>query len=387
MTTKSNSNSWRQVKLADICKINMGQSPSSSAYNKNEDGLPLIQGNNDIKNGITIGRIWTSEITKVAQKDSIILTVRAPVGAIGISQEKVCIGRGVCSINSEFQNFVFHFLKHFESKWGNLEQGSTFSAINSSDIKNLQLLLPPLPEQQKIVEVLETWDEYLEELTKMISIKRKIKLGLRQRLLSGNLRVKGFDIAWSEKRIKEFGEIVTGNTPSMANKGNYGGKYLWATAQDFNGVYIKNTTIKLSEDGRKVARFVPKGTVLVTCIASIGKNGIAHTEMAFNQQINGIIPNKSFNSEFIYYLIQNSKNTLRRASGAGAVPIISKSVFENIKLRVPPFEEQTAIAQILTTADQEIEALEKKRALIEAQKKFLLNNLVTGKIRLPEFNK
>jgi len=94
-------NNWRETKLGEVSDIVMGQSPSSDAYNENFVGIPLIQGNNDIKKGVTIGKIYTSKITKTSEKGNIVLTVRAPVGCIGIAHEKVCIGRGVCSIKAK----------------------------------------------------------------------------------------------------------------------------------------------------------------------------------------------------------------------------------------------------------------------------------------------
>ena len=108
---------------------------------------------------------------------------------------------------------------------------------------------------------------------------------------------------WSVKKVKELGRVVTGSTPSMACPENYGGTFCWATAQDFGSKYISNTVVKLSEQGKNCSRMLPPGSVLITCIASLGLNAITKVEMATNQQINAIIPNKENNGEFIYYQI------------------------------------------------------------------------------------
>ena len=376
---------WPQKKLGDVCQINMGQSPSSIAYNEIGNGLPLIQGNNDMKRGITVERIWTSETTKVAEKGSIILTVRAPVGVVGVAHNKICIGRGVCSINSANRGFIFHFLKYYESKWLSLEQGSTFTAVNSSDIRSLKLDLPPLPEQNRIVLVLETWDKAIEKLAKKIEVKKNIKKGLMQRLLTGELRLPGFSEAWQVVKLGEVGEIVTGNTPPMKELENYNGSYCWATAEDFNSKYIFNTAVKLTEQGKSKSRFLPAGSILVTCIASIGKNALAGVPLATNQQINAVVVNDKNDKEFIYYLIENSKKLLINSAGAGAMPILNKSEFSRLKIKIPKIKkEQTTISNILVTADKEIESLEQKLKVLKEQKKYLLNNLITGAIRTPE---
>jgi len=256
-----------------------------------------------------------------------------------------------------------------------------------SEYQYQDVLLPPIDEQNKIVKILETWNEYLEQISKKIEIKKNVKRGLMQTFFNGEFRLSGFSDKWNIVKLGDVGEIVTGNTPPMIDKENYKGEYCWATAEDFNGKYINDTKIKLSEKGKDLSRYLPKGSILVTCIASIGKNAIASVPLATNQQINAIVVNKKNDNEFIYYFIQNSNNLLKRYAGAGAMPILNKVTFSKIKIKIPNISEQKVIANILSKADSEIMVLEKKKKLVEDQKKHLLNNLITGKIRIPEFSK
>ncbi len=166
---------WQEKKLGEVCKLNMGQSPSSSSYNNSKTGLPLIQGNADIKNRKSSPRIWTSEPTKTCQIGDLIITVRAPVGAIAISIHKACIGRGVASITSNkntSQLFLYQFLLEYESKWGRIEQGSTFTAVSGSDIKGISIKLPTLPEQTKIANFLSNLDTKIEQITQTQTFKK-----------------------------------------------------------------------------------------------------------------------------------------------------------------------------------------------------------------------
>lgn len=191
---------------------------------------------------------------------------------------------------------------------------------------------------------------------------------------------------WSVKKIEELGQVVTGSTPPMSNPDNYGGDICWATAKDFAGKYILDTAVHLSEKGKKFSRIVPNGSVLVTCIASIGLNAIAKTQMATNQQINSIIVNDENNNEFTYYQITKNVDLLKKYAGNSALPIISKSSFEKIRFLFPPLPEQEKIAEILGTWDT---AIEKLTALIEQKKllkKGLMQRLLTGKQRLPSFS-
>ena len=185
---------WEEVRLGDIADIIMGQSPSSSSYNEQGDGIPLIQGNADCKDRKTFPRMYTTEKTKVCKIGDIIMTVRAPVGAISKSYHYACIGRGVCAIRPKEENeFLYHYLLMYEERWEKYSQGSTFTAVNSSDIKSLKVKLPPLKEQQKIVQVLTTADKEIELLKKELEALKEQKRGLMQKLLTGEVRVSNYE--------------------------------------------------------------------------------------------------------------------------------------------------------------------------------------------------
>lgn len=183
---------WREVRLDKIAKVVMGQSPKSEFYNEEKNGIPLLQGNNDIKNGKTVSNIYTTQITKECNAGDIILSVRAPVGDIGIATEKSCIGRGVCAIQAKrnFSAYLFNYLDYFENKWERYSQGSTFKAINSKDIRAFKIELPSTEKEiqfvnnslnsvQKEIEILETQKKSFETQKK----------GLMQQLLTGKTKV------------------------------------------------------------------------------------------------------------------------------------------------------------------------------------------------------
>ena len=158
---------WEESKLNEKAFITMGQSPVSSSYNENSIGLPLIQGNADCKDRKTSPRIFASQLTKECFKDDIVMTVRAPVGYVSKSIHHACIGRGVCAIKpKEDTNFLFQFLINYDNQWLKLSQGSTFTAVNSDDIKNLNITVPNEDEQTKI-------GDYFQQLDKLIEQKEK----------------------------------------------------------------------------------------------------------------------------------------------------------------------------------------------------------------------
>ncbi|WP_052147649.1 MULTISPECIES: restriction endonuclease subunit S [Gammaproteobacteria] len=186
------SGEWKSYHLSHVTVIVMGSSPKSEAYNENGIGLPLLQGNADIKNRISAPRIFTSEITKECEIGDILLSVRAPVGTVAISEHKACIGRGIAALHAKpncDQSFIYQFLLWFEPKWGTLSQGSTFESINSDDIKNLKIKVPNFGEQQKIAAVLSTADQEISALQQKLDALKQEKKALMQQLLTGKRRV------------------------------------------------------------------------------------------------------------------------------------------------------------------------------------------------------
>ena len=183
---------WKEVRLGDIAQITMGQSPDSRFYNERGEGLPLIQGNADIKDRKSIQRIWTSSVTKACECNDIIMSVRAPVGEIAIATQKSCIGRGVCSITSTNVDaeYLFQLLLLLEDSWGNIEQGGTFTSINSQEIQKKKVFIPKQSEQIAIATILTLADKEIETQKQKLAAMQEQKKGLMQVLLTGKRRIK-----------------------------------------------------------------------------------------------------------------------------------------------------------------------------------------------------
>ena len=183
---------WKEVKLLEVAQITMGSSPKSEAYNEVGEGLPLLQGNADIKSRKSVPRIYTSQITKECHVDDILFSVRAPVGTVAISNHHACIGRGIAAIKAKknhSQDYLYQWLLSFETKWERYSQGSTFEAVNSNDIKSLNLSVPSYEEQQKIATVLTNADKEIEFLEQQLADLQQEKKALMQVLLTGKKRV------------------------------------------------------------------------------------------------------------------------------------------------------------------------------------------------------
>lgn len=180
---------WEVKRLGEIAEIVMGQSPSSSNYNLQGDGLPLIQGNADIANRKTIKRVFTSQITKRGRAGDTLMSVRAPVGEVSRATFDFCIGRGVCAIRYP-NDFLYHYLIFLEPTWAKHSKGSTFESVNSTDVRAAEIQQPSdLREQTAIAAVLSDMDAELAALEQRLTKTRALKQGMMQELLTGRTRL------------------------------------------------------------------------------------------------------------------------------------------------------------------------------------------------------
>jgi len=167
---------------------------------------------------------------------------------------------------------------------------------------------------------------------------------------------------WEVKTLGEIADIATGTTPPTNNRKNYGDEYFFVSPADLgNGKYILDTEKKLSRLGFNVSRKYPANSILFTCIGStIGKSGISKNELTSNQQINAVLPNNSFSSDFVFYYLNLISSKIKSGASEQAVPMINKTEFAKTTITLPTsLAEQTAIATALSDADGLITGLEK----------------------------
>lgn len=359
---------WEVKRLGEIATITMGQSPSSTYYNTEFEGLPLIQGNADLVNRKTVQRIFTKQVTKRCKEGDIIVTVRAPVGKVGKATFDACIGRGVCAI-SYTNDYLYYYLMHIEEHWEKLSRGTTFDAVNSSDIQALLIPIPPLPEQKAIAKVLSDIDELIESMEKLIHKKKQIKQGAMQELLTGKNRLAGFSGKWEVKRLGEIADIRTGkkNNEDKVTDGKY-------------PFFVRSQNVE------KINSYSYDGeAILVPGEGGIGEiyhyiNG----KFDYHQRVYKIsdFP-EDVNCKFVYYyMMQNFKEHALKRTVKATVDSLRLPTFEAFELLLPPLPEQKAIAQILSDMDAEIEALEKKLDKYKKIKEGMMEKLLTGQVRL-----
>lgn len=281
-------------------------------------------------------------------------------------------------------DYLAHYYKVI--KWASSE-GSTISRLYNGIICDTEILLPPLEEQAAIAEALSDVDSLISSLQKLIEKEKAIKQGAMQELLTGKKRLPGFSEEWSKQQLGDICNIVNGGTPSTSIAEFWNGKILWCTPTDITSCstkYIYTTESKITESGLKAssATLLPKGALLLCSRATIGEVRIAGNTICTNQGFKSLVVHQNISNEWLYYMVHVLKsNMLEKAIGSTFLEISKKDLAE-LDIIVPEFTEQKAIAQVLSDMDSEIEQLEKKLAKYQQIKQGMMQELLTGRIRL-----
>jgi type I restriction enzyme S subunit len=317
------------------------------------------------------------------------------VSVHGIGKNKVVGGlhtfvlRDEKGLTSEYYRQYIFLNKEIRNKLQKVANGVSVYGISKTALSKMELPLPSTSEQNRIVSVLETWDKSIEKLEQKIETKKQIKKGLMQDLLTGKKRLSGFKEKWEIIKLGEVSKTSSGGTPKSTNENFYGGDISWVSIADMtaSGKYIYKTMKNLSREGleNSAAKIYPKGTILYAMYASIGECSIAGVEMSSSQAILGITPDKEkLDSIFLYFYLCSIKEEIKLQGQQGTQSNLNAGMVRDFRLTLPSIEEQVNIVNILTIADDEIDELEKKLSLMKDQKRYLLNNLITGTIRTPE---
>ena len=386
-----NEEEWENPNLSNISNIIMGSSPSSISYNEDKAGLPLLQGNTDIKNRLSAPRIYTTEITKECEVGDVLLSVRAPVGTVAKSLHNACIGRGISALRAikpNSQEYLYQWLFSYESSWDKISQGGTFNAVNSDDIRNLLIPIPKNPkEQQKIASCLSSIDEVIEAHSQKLELLKDHKKGLMQNLFPQEgekvpkLRFKEFekDGEWKKTILGKISSAIfdgTHQTPKYTEEGIP----FFSVENIVSGK--KNKFISREDYLEATSKNKPeKGDILITRIGNIGFSTVVDWDYEFSIYVTLAVIKQSdiFISHYLngYFQSDYYQKEIRRKSLLNAAPMkINMNELQKTKVLLPPTKsEQQKIAFCLSSLDELILAQTEKIEQLKLHKKGLMQGL------------
>ena len=376
---------WEQRKLGEEAQLTMGQSPNSENYTENPDDYILVQGNADMKNGRVVPRVWTTQVTKKAEKSDLILSVRAPVGDIGKTDYDVVLGRGVAAIKGN--EFIFQQLGKMKltGYWTRYSTGSTFESINSNDIKDAKIMVPVEEEQQKIGSFFQQLDHLITLHQRKLTKLKELKQGYLQKLFPQNgskfpqLRFAGFADAWEERKLGELANIVRGASPRPIQDPKWFDKDSdigWLRISDVTEQdgRIRHLEQRISKLGQEKTRVLMEPHLLLSIAATVGKPLVNYVKTGVHDGFL-IFLNPVFDREFMFQWLDMFRPKWKKYGQPGSQVNLNSELVRNQEIDLPRIEEQQQIGSFFKQLDDIIALHQRKLEKLQELKKGYLQKM------------
>jgi type I restriction enzyme S subunit len=404
------------VKLADCVDLLAGFAFKSQHFTDKTDDIPLVKGENVSQGCILweISKRWTSadwpnlEKFQLRSGDVIVAMDRpwVPAGLkwayIRKGDPKALLVQRCSRLRSNTPRLDQDFLRFviggpgFESYVIPITTGVNVPHISGKQILDYEFPLPPLPVQQRIAGILSAYDELIENSQRRIKILESMARALYREWFV-NFRFPGHESVprvpsplgeipqgWEVKPIHSFGRVVTGKTPSKANADFYGHDVPFVKTPDMHGnLYILGTSERLSTSGAQsqANKTLPSGTICVSCIGTIGVVTITTEDCQTNQQINSVILAHEVSREFLFFRLQDAKQTLENLGANGAtMGNVNKGKFESMEIVSPPRDLLAEYHRLVRPMFNEILALSRQTQNLRCTRDLLLPRLLSGQI-------
>jgi type I restriction enzyme S subunit len=323
---------------------------------------------------------------------SILLSINGTIGNLGLFDgEAVVLGKSAAYLNVKpeiCKQFVYHSLQTqiVKQQFFDGLTGSTIGNLGLATIRQAQIPLPTTEaEQRAIAAALSDVDALLEGQTRLIAKKRDLKQAAMQQLLTGQTRLPGFSGEWEVKRLGDIIEkLVGGGTPSRSNPAYWGNEVPWVTVKDFATFNPRHTQESITRVGLKnsASHLIPAGTLITSTRMALGKAVVYEVDVAINQDLKAVFLDPGSSVQFLYYWFEHNVQMIDELGSGSTVKGISIAELKNIPFPLVALPEQTAIAAVLSDMDAEIAALVARRDKTRDLKQAMMQELLTGRIRL-----
>ncbi len=386
---------WQEVLLDSVTKRGSGHTPNKKHPEywdgeikwislKDSDRLDDLYIYNTVSKITPEGIANSSAVLHTP--GTVILSRDAGVGKSAIMKEEMAVSQHFmawqCGPRLD-NHFLYHWLQTEKPEFERIAVGSTIKTIGLSYFKHLKILLPPLSEQRRIVKILETWGDAIKKLEKKVQLKKVVRAGLAQRLLTGKLRLPGYRDNWTQVKLGSCLEEVNSKT-------TYSDQYEILTSSR-RGIFLQSEYFdkQVASGNNAGYKIIRRGEFTYRTMTDDGLfafNRLKHLEIGIVSPAYVVFTTKKIDASYLEYLMNEKKfraDVLQYAQGGTRRSLKFKSLVEVI-IRVPQIKEQEAIINILINASHGVDVLQKKLDSLKIQKKFLLHSLTSGRIRTPE---
>ena len=288
-------------------------------------------------------------------------------------------------------DFLFLHMKTVDL--GKYAQASAVPSVNQRHLAELAIILPPLPEQRKIAEIVSTWDAAISAQERLITNAKRQKKALMQSLLATGAhppkkRLPGFSGEWKIARLGTLADLFAGGTPSTNRPEYWGGHVPWMSSGEINLREIHEVEGRITDVGLKnsSAKMVPINSILIALAGqgtTRGKVAISRVPLCTNQSVATIVPGPKLCADYLFHDLDGRYDELRSMSlGDGGRGGLNLAVLRSVAIMAPTVDEQHAIASVLATADAAIKWLKTQLSTLRQEKSALMQQLLTGKRRV-----
>lgn len=404
-------NNWKKYKLGDIAKIESGGTPSSknSSYWDNGDiywaTLPDLSKKyiTDTQRKITKLGLKKSS-AKLLPVGTVIFSSRATIGQVSIAQVDISTNQGsknfVCDSDQISNEFLYYLLISQTENIKKLAGGATYKEVNKTTLKNFEVEIPDIKLQKTIANILCNYDDLIENNTKRIQILEEMAKNLYEEWFvnfkfPGHEKIKMVDSdlgkipeGWKVSKVKDFGNVITGKTPSKRNDNYYSSDDIpfIKTPDMHDSMFCLETSNYLSYSGASSQKNknLPPNTICVSCIGTVGIVTITTKKISqTNQQINSLVLNNLIYREYIYLCMKSLKSTIERYGSNGATMTnLNKTKFESLKLLNPSINTIKEFNRLVSPFFDEIRILSKKNVILKKARDLLSPRLISGEIEV-----
>ena len=342
----------QMVSLGDICDIKIGRTPprKQPQWFSESHGIKWASikdmGNTGKYISQTSEFLTADAIKKfnipIIPEGTLLMSFKLTVGRLGFTEYDMCSNEAIAQLPIKDpdivdKNYLYYYLKNFN--FGSLSSTSSIAtAVNSKTVKNISVNLPPLDRQKKIANILGSLDEKIELNRRMNETLEQLGQALFRHCFVDNPAAKN----WKRGVISDLGEVVTGKTPSKKNQKFFGDEVAFLKVPDMHktSIVIKTSdNLSLIGAESQKAKYIPKWSTCVSCIATVGVVSLAGKNMQTNQQINSIVPRKPCFKFFNYFLMRHKSDYIKTlASSGSATPNLNMGHFSNITVVIPDRE-------------------------------------------------
>ncbi|MDU4883016.1 MAG: restriction endonuclease subunit S [Clostridium celatum] len=395
----SNRDDWSLKRLSEISEfITKGATPTTYGFQWSEDGILFLKSDCVSDNGFIEGeKLYITEDaneymsrSKVRNGD-ILISITGNIGRVALIPQHIeeaninqHIARIRVSSKDVSNKYIYYQLSRSDVKknYDKIKTGLAYPQISLEQVRNTKVAIPSIEEQNKIVEILSTWDLAIEKQEQLIEKKKELKKGLMQRLLSGEVRLSGFNDEWKQVKLGSTIDVI--KKEALPNPQDYN---LLTVKLHVKGIEKTDKKPNATEKGRPYYLRMPGELLIGRQNFHNGGIGIVPSEMKGYIASNAITSLQVINGDlqFYFYYLSNPSFYKRvdNIIGGTGQKEISETTLKKLNVKVPvSIDEQKQIARIIGVANTEVELLEKELELLKLQKKGLMQRLLTGEVRV-----